>query len=205
MPFDATRFVVSRSLIEREGVSQSDATRLAIVPSIVQMPLVQSVVLAQAIGRREAPTETPAPSPTGTPQGQTLVPKVVGETYADAVEQLKLARLQVEPEIAPESANTLEVSAQKPEEGVDAADGDRVTVTLSSPKAEVPGVTDQTYFEALVELADKGLCGVPHEPEPVPESNWTVNEQEPSKGKEVLRGTTVTLTLVPDDEQGGPR
>lgn len=152
MAFDATRFLLSRSLIEREGVATSDATRLAVLPSIIQMPLAQSVVLASAIGQREAPPPTTSVAPT------VPVPDVVDVHVDSAVGQLEQRTLKPRFEFTDlQSQVAWTVEKTDPEPGVQAAPGSPVTV-YCRVKTAVPYVIGKHWLAAVDLLSRAGLC-----------------------------------------------
>lgn len=78
MAFDVFRFLIGQTLAEREGVSRSRATQLALVPAFLDMPLPVALVMAQTMARREAPVNTPSGS--ASPQA-IQIPDVLNRHY----------------------------------------------------------------------------------------------------------------------------
>ncbi len=108
MAFNTMRFLLNRAVIRRQGVPEADTTRLALVPSLVEMPLATSLVVATVVGRNAAPP--PAP-----PVEQVVVPKVVGQTEASAKAVLEKSGLEAGHEDAPGTKG--QVVASRPKEG----------------------------------------------------------------------------------------
>jgi hypothetical protein len=190
MAFDATRFLFSRALIEREGVATSDATRLAVLPSIVQMPLAQSVLLATSIGRREAP---PSPAVQAT-AGLVKIPQVQGQRLDEAVSALEgkgLAYAIERGEV--DTAGAWKVLSADPAPGTEVAAGSQVTLTVAV-QSKVPAISKrdpQTMVDALVAV---GLAGV------IEGSGNAIQEVEPAPGTPLLVGTKVSVRT--DASQG---
>lgn len=193
MAFDATRFLLSRSLIEREGVATSDATRLAVLPSIIQMPLAQSVVLASAIGQREAPP----PPAVQAAAVLAKIPEIQGhrlDTAVSALEEKGLAYTIKRGEV--DAAGAWKVLSADPAPGTEVAAGSQVTLTVAV-QSKVPAISDrdpQTMVDALVAV---GLAGV------IEGSGTAIQEVEPAPGTPLLVGTKVSVRT--DAPQGRGR
>lgn len=189
MAFDATRFLFSRALIERQGVATSDATRLAVLPSIIKMPLVQSVVLATAIGQREAP---PASTATAAPVETTTVPPVIGQGLAAAIGDLGDAGLEFT--VTPVAINPGnggrpgQVTSCDPTAATTVPKGTQVILEVALI-VEVPNVVNKSRESATKALARWGLTAE------VTGSGKSVESQEPEAGAHALIGDMVTLTL----------
>ena len=152
MPFDAVRLLLSRSVIEREGVAPDDATRLAIVPSMLNAPLVTSVVVASAIGRRGAPPPAPPAPRAGGGDGDgggdgggdgddttVEVPAVVEKRLDEAVDVLIGRGLVPRIKIEAGDGDPQVVIRQDPEAGKRIEVGDAVTIIV--PRAQTDSVT----------------------------------------------------------------
>lgn len=103
------RLLVNRALIERQGVVRDQATRLALVPTLVDVSLPQSVALAVVVGRNAAPpvpVKRPVPdrqSDGEVPaQEQAEVPALTGEEAERAKENARQRGFRVAVEDDPE-------------------------------------------------------------------------------------------------------
>jgi PASTA domain len=93
MAFEFSRWFVGRAVIENAGVPRDTATRLALVPAIVEVPLAQSVLLSTAIGRSRAPAPAPVDTEPGPEPSLVEVPDVSGQPFERAEAALKQAGL----------------------------------------------------------------------------------------------------------------
>ncbi|MBL1083218.1 Stk1 family PASTA domain-containing Ser/Thr kinase [Streptomyces actinomycinicus] len=77
-----------------------------------------------------------------------------------------------------------------------------VVVSTGAPKIAVPSVLGQTFTDAKATLeGDKYQFNVVKKEKVSPEQPGTVVEQDPKLGKEVEKGTTITLTVAKAEEK----
>jgi PASTA domain len=86
MAFQPIQFFVGRGIIARQGVPQDEATRLALVPGLLELPLVSAVLLSTAIGRSRAPAAAAAEP---APEAFVKVPDVTTKGFDRAKSQLE--------------------------------------------------------------------------------------------------------------------
>ena len=128
---DLQRILVNRAVIEGQGVPREQATRLAIVPSVVDMPLTQSLVLAFAVGRKAAP----APAPAEPPHDIIKVPELVGDREEAARRKATGFRIAIEG--TPDGKGGKIVS-QEPPAGTKAEPGSRLVLVIGAPQQGGP-------------------------------------------------------------------
>ncbi|MFF1756836.1 Stk1 family PASTA domain-containing Ser/Thr kinase [Streptomyces sp. NPDC058266] len=128
-------------------------------------------------------------------------PKFVGKTVPDARlaadnTHLKLDSSKKEPcDKFPKG----QICSQSPAAGADVKKGDTITVTVSTgaPKVAVPNVIDRQVDEATAKLEGDGYQFVVEtETRESSAEPGTVLDQDPRPGKEVQKGSTVTLTVA---------
>ncbi len=130
--------------------------------------------------------------------GDVEVPGLVGETRANAEQQLKDRGLV--PKVIEEPNDKVakgRVSAQDPESGTKVSKGDSVELTVSTGEATtaVPSVVGRTEKEARFILNASGFeVQVENTEDPNAESG-TVTAQNPAAGTERPQNTTVTITV----------
>jgi eukaryotic-like serine/threonine-protein kinase len=140
------------------------------------------------------------------------VPEVVGLDRDEAASQLRDVGLRVsfsEQESEDEDPGT--VLRQSPEPGTRVAEGSTVTLTVASEpeRVDVPDVIGQGEREAVNAITDAGLTARVRTEEVAPDdpSIGQVVRTNPSAGREVDRGSTVSVTVAeaaqPDPEPGG--
>lgn len=127
---------------------------------------------------------------------QVTVPGVVGRPVEQATALLEEAGFEVDavPEAAPDQAEGI-VLRQDPEEGTELAEGETVTIVVSSgqPPVLVPDVVGEQQEDADRLLREAGLVAQfqPVDDEEVPEGE--VISQDPEPGREAPRGSVVTV------------
>ncbi|MFD3562604.1 Stk1 family PASTA domain-containing Ser/Thr kinase [Streptomyces sp. NPDC058686] len=128
-------------------------------------------------------------------------PKFVGKTVPDAKlaadnTHLKLDASKKEPcDKFPKG----QICSQSPAAGADVKKGDTITVTVSTgaPKVAVPNVIDRQVDVATAKLEGDGYQFVVEtETRESSAEPGTVLDQDPRPGKEVQKGSTVTLTVA---------
>ncbi|MFF1736024.1 Stk1 family PASTA domain-containing Ser/Thr kinase [Streptomyces sp. NPDC058247] len=128
-------------------------------------------------------------------------PKFVGKTVPDARlaadnTHLKLDSSKKEPcDKFPKG----QICSQSPAAGADVKKNDTITVTVSTgaPKVAVPNVIDRQVDEATAKLEGDGYQFVVEtETRESSAEPGTVLDQDPRPGKEVQKGSTVTLTVA---------
>ncbi|MFF1687418.1 Stk1 family PASTA domain-containing Ser/Thr kinase [Streptomyces sp. NPDC058254] len=128
-------------------------------------------------------------------------PKFVGKTVPDAKlaadnTHLKLDASKKEPcDKFPKG----QICSQSPAAGADVKKNDTITVTVSTgaPKVAVPNVIDRQVDEATAKLEGDGYQFVVEtETRESSAEPGTVLDQDPRPGKEVQKGSTVTLTVA---------
>ncbi|GAB2734416.1 Stk1 family PASTA domain-containing Ser/Thr kinase [Streptomyces bullii] len=127
-------------------------------------------------------------------------PSFVGETEAKARNLAKNADLNVQVEKKPcEDQSKGKVCDQDPEPGTDVNKGDTINLVVSTgaPKVAVPNVIGQSVDDAKSKLeGDDYQFSVETETRESSEDPGTVLEQNPTSGKEVEKGSTVTLVIA---------
>lgn len=128
----------------------------------------------------------------------TIVPKVVGMEYDEAVKTLEEAKLEAEK--IEETSKTVEagiVISQETAANTTANAGDKIKIHVSTgiAQAEVPSVMGKTEEEAKKAITEKNLkVEIKYESDTSKE-NGVVIEQSINAGKEVDEGTTITITI----------
>lgn len=120
MAFDITRFLVNSLVIERQGVDRDRSRQLALLPSFLDVSMVESLVLSTMVGSREAP----APEP----PAKVAVPDVVGADVASAKRKLIAAGLEATVDLVDDEKNIDKVVRQDPEADIEVDPGSTVTL-----------------------------------------------------------------------------
>jgi serine/threonine-protein kinase len=182
-------------LKEDVAAQRIDDSGLKAVPRTGQSDRPQGVVFAQAPGAGtqldKGQTVTISIS-----AGRQAVPNVTGLQEQQAVQQLDSAGLKSQVRRVASSRPKGVVLAQSPDAGVVAASGTTVTLTVSNgvKPVVVPSVVGQTQGSAVNTLTGLGLKATLNNvssARPV----GTVVAQKPAGGKEVPKGSTVTLNV----------
>ncbi|MFD7130981.1 Stk1 family PASTA domain-containing Ser/Thr kinase [Streptomyces sp. NPDC059894] len=143
---------------------------------------------------------------TGSAEDQPFeAPNFVGQTAAQAQTMatnvdLKLVTTKEACEDTPKDS----VCEQDPEAGTEVNKGDTVNIVVSTgaPKVAVPSVLGKTLEEAKSTLeGDKYQLVVETKEEVSSEEAGTVIGQDPELGKEVEKGSTITLTIAKAEEK----
>lgn len=79
MPFEPFRFLINRAVIENQGVESDRAAQLALVPSVLNVSMAESLVVATVVGRNNA-----TPASTGASDAVAEVPRLLGENVDKA-------------------------------------------------------------------------------------------------------------------------
>ena len=136
--------------------------------------------------------------------GRQAVPDVTGQQEQQAVQQLQNAGLTTQVTRVPSSRAKGIVLSQSPGAGVVAASGTTVKLTVSNgvKPVVVPSVVGQSQSAAVDALTGLGLKTTLNN---VPSSRpaQTVVAQKPAAGKEVAKGSTVTLNVSTGARGGG--
>jgi beta-lactam-binding protein with PASTA domain len=182
-------------LKEDVAAKRIDDSGLKSVPRTGQSDRPQGVVFAQKPGAGtqldEGQTVTISIS-----AGRQAVPNVTGLQEQQAVQQLQNAGLQTAVRRVPSSRPKGTVLSQSPDAGVVAASGTTVTLTVSNgvKPIVVPSVVGQTQGEAVNTLTGLGLKTDLNNVSSARPAG-TVVAQKPASGKEVPKGSTVTLNV----------
>jgi eukaryotic-like serine/threonine-protein kinase len=182
-------------LKEDVAAKRIDDSGLKSVPRTGQSDRPQGVVFAQKPGAGtqldEGQTVTISIS-----AGRQAVPNVTGLQEQQAVQQLQNAGLQTAVRRVPSSRPKGTVLSQSPDAGVVAASGTTVTLTVSNgvKPVVVPSVVGQTQGEAVNTLTGLGLKTDLNNVSSARPAG-TVVAQKPASGKEVPKGSTVTLNV----------
>ena len=128
----------------------------------------------------------------------TVVPKVTGMTYDEAVKALEDAKLEAEK--VEEPSKTVEagiVISQEVQANATANAGDIIKIHVSTgiPQCEVPSVIGKTEEEARDAITAQKLKAEVKYSADTTKPNGVVIEQSVNAGKEVDEGTTVTITV----------
>ncbi|MFB7931743.1 Stk1 family PASTA domain-containing Ser/Thr kinase [Streptomyces sp. NPDC056039] len=127
-------------------------------------------------------------------------PNFVGETVDDARRLAKNSDLKLTTTNKPcEAQSKGKVCDQDPTAGTKVKKNDTITLTVSTgaPKVAVPSVVGKIIDDARATLeGDEYKFKVETKPEESPEDPGTVLKQNPSLGKEVEKGSTITLTIA---------
>jgi serine/threonine-protein kinase len=133
------------------------------------------------------------------------VPNFVSQTKDDANKMAQNLGLKLNPTSKPcEKEPKGNVCSQDPTAGTQAKKGDTINVVVSTgaPKVAVPNVIDDDIDTAKSKLqADKYQFDVKTRNKESSESPGTVLAQNPDPGKEVQKGTTITLTIAVEKKQ----
>jgi beta-lactam-binding protein with PASTA domain len=190
-------------LKEDVAAQRIDDSGLKSVPRTGQSDRPQGVVFAQAPGAGtqldEGQTVTISIS-----AGRQAVPNVTGLQEQQAVQQLDSAGLKSQVRRVASSHPKGIVLAQSPDAGVVAASGTTVTLTVSNgvKPVVVPSVVGQSQGSAVNTLTALGLKATLNNVTSARPAG-TVVAQKPAAGKEVPRGSTVTLNVSTGTGGGG--
>ena len=190
-------------LKEDVAAQRIDDSGLESVPRTGQSDRPQGVVFAQKPGAGtqldKGQTVTISIS-----AGRRAVPDVSGQQEQQAVQQLQNAGLTTQVRRVPSSRPKGIVLSQSPGAGVVAASGTSVTLTVSNgvKPVVVPSVVGQAQSAAVDAITGLGLKTALNN---VPSSRraQTVVAQQPAAGKEVAKGSTVTLNVSTGAGRGG--
>ncbi|MGX1029364.1 Stk1 family PASTA domain-containing Ser/Thr kinase [Streptomyces sp. SAI-097] len=140
----------------------------------------------------------------GTGNDKVDVPALVGQTQNDAEQlltnsDLKLGTVERKP---CEDQKKGSVCDQDPEQGtsVDKESTVNLVVSTGAPKVAVPNVIDKNVDEATKQLEDKGFKVETKQTESS-QDEGTVLSQDPDPGKELEKGSTVTLEVAKAEEK----
>ncbi|MEU9219906.1 Stk1 family PASTA domain-containing Ser/Thr kinase [Streptomyces sp. NPDC048376] len=140
----------------------------------------------------------------GTGNDKVDVPALVGQTQDDAEQlltnsDLKLGTVERKP---CEDQKKGSVCDQDPEQGtsVDKESTVNLVVSTGAPKVAVPNVIDKNVDEATKQLEDKGFDVETKQTESS-QDEGTVLSQNPDPGKELEKGSTVTLEVAKAEEK----
>jgi beta-lactam-binding protein with PASTA domain/predicted Ser/Thr protein kinase len=133
-------------------------------------------------------------------------PNFVDHTYAEAQKMAVNSDLKLGPPTrkACENQPKNTVCSQDPEAGTKVAKGDTINLVVSTgaPKVAVPSVLGQRFDEAKATLeSDKYQFNVVKRERTSTEEAGRVLEQNPPLGKEVEKGSTITLTVAKAEEK----
>ncbi|MFC7892793.1 Stk1 family PASTA domain-containing Ser/Thr kinase [Streptomyces sp. NPDC057381] len=126
------------------------------------------------------------------------VPAFVGQTKEDAQQQATNADLELTFKQQPcEDQPKGNVCSQNPQQGTEVKKKSSVELVVSTgaPKVAVPNVIDKNIDEAKQQLEDKGFV-VETEQTESSQDEGTVLSQNPDPGKELEKGSTVTLEVA---------
>ncbi|MFF7330457.1 Stk1 family PASTA domain-containing Ser/Thr kinase [Streptomyces sp. NPDC090306] len=127
-------------------------------------------------------------------------PNFVGQTLARAKQSASNVSLEVAvTRKACEDQPKGNVCSQDPQEGTDVNKGDTVNLVISTgaPKVTVPSVITQSLDDAKSQLeGDDYQLTVKTKERESTEDPGTVLDQDPVAGKEVEKGSTITLTIA---------
>ncbi|MGI8709183.1 MAG: Stk1 family PASTA domain-containing Ser/Thr kinase [Actinomycetota bacterium] len=129
------------------------------------------------------------------------VPDVIGSSEDEAIAALDAEGLAADSITAPSDEAEGTVIAQEPAGGSEAAEGDTVTITVSSGPEEqaMPDVTGEDADDAETALEDNLGLDVTQEEtdEPCAQPPGTVCSQDPEEGTPVSEGDSATLFVNP--------
>ncbi|MFC9506447.1 Stk1 family PASTA domain-containing Ser/Thr kinase [Streptomyces sp. NPDC057002] len=132
-------------------------------------------------------------------------PNFVGETQDNASKLANNADLKLTFTKKPcENQTKGNVCDQDPKAGRDVTKGDTISLVVSTgaPKVAVPSVVGDLIDDARATLkGDKYQFEVETKSQESPEDPGTVLEQNPPLGKEVEKGSTITLTIAKAEEK----
>ncbi|MCX3063794.1 Stk1 family PASTA domain-containing Ser/Thr kinase [Streptomyces beihaiensis] len=144
-------------------------------------------------------------SPNGVGNNKVDVPSLVGETFASAKQKAANVDLKVEKGTPMACADQPKgtVCKQDPSSG-QIAKNETITVRMSTgaPKVAVPNVTGQNIDDARATLegSDYQFVVKTKQQESSTEDPGTVLAQDPKLGKEVEKGSTITLTVAKKEQ-----
>ncbi|MES4886951.1 Stk1 family PASTA domain-containing Ser/Thr kinase [Streptomyces sp. NPDC096012] len=133
-------------------------------------------------------------------------PNFVDHTYSEAQKMAVNSDLKLGPPTRKPCENQPKntVCSQDPEAGTKVAKGDTINLVVSTgaPKVAVPSVLGQSFDEAKATLeGDKYQFNVVKKERVSAEEAGRVLEQNPPLGKEVEKGSTITLTVAKAEEK----
>jgi beta-lactam-binding protein with PASTA domain/predicted Ser/Thr protein kinase len=127
-----------------------------------------------------------------------VVPKVVGESIAQATSDLHGLGFSVNPTYVDNDAAANQVIQQDPKPGTQAPKKSTIDVKVSNgpPSVTVPDVTGQSQDQATKTLQDAGFKVTPTQTDVAdPAQDGIVQSQDPSGSQDVPKGSTVTITV----------
>ncbi|WP_086752383.1 Stk1 family PASTA domain-containing Ser/Thr kinase, partial [Streptomyces griseiscabiei] len=132
-------------------------------------------------------------------------PNFVGQSEADAKQAATNVDLKVQVSQKPcENQKKGNVCEQNPQAGVEVKKGDTIDLVVSTgaPKVAVPSVIGDQIADAKDKLEGKDYeFVVETKTKESPEEAGTVLDQNPTTGKEVEKGSTITLTVAKAEEK----
>ncbi|MEI5524664.1 Stk1 family PASTA domain-containing Ser/Thr kinase [Streptomyces brasiliscabiei] len=132
-------------------------------------------------------------------------PNFVGQSEADAKQAATNVDLKVQVSQKPcENQKKGNVCEQNPQAGDEVKKGDTIDLVVSTgaPKVAVPSVIGDQIADAKDKLEGKDYeFVVETETKESPEEAGTVLDQNPTTGKEVEKGSTITLTVAKAEEK----
>jgi len=183
-----------------EGNAREDILDRGLVPRVRNLPnsdVEEGLVFAQTPTegtRVEQDTVVTIDVSTGKPE--VTVPSVVGQSLADAVEELTSAGLDAQVEDVDSDREPGTVTGQAPSPGTVVVEGTRVRINVSrGPKpVTVPNVIGFPYEQAAFELqrAEFGVARVEVDSDL---TKGIVVGQDPDGGSSSAKGSTVTLSV----------
>ncbi|WP_086747890.1 Stk1 family PASTA domain-containing Ser/Thr kinase [Streptomyces scabiei] len=132
-------------------------------------------------------------------------PNFVGQSEADAKQAATNVDLQVQVTQKPcENQKKGNICEQNPQAGIKVKKGDTIDLVVSTgaPKVAVPSVIGDQIQDAKDKLKGEDYeFVVETKAKESPEEPGTVLEQNPTTGKEVEKGSTITLTVAKAEEK----
>jgi eukaryotic-like serine/threonine-protein kinase len=183
-----------------EASARSDLTERGLVPRVRNLPnsdVEEGLVFAQTPTegtRVEEDTVVTIDVSTGKPE--VTVPSVVGQSLADAVEELTSAGLDAQVVDVDSDREPGTVTGQAPQPGTVVVEGTRVRINVSRGPAPVtvPNVIGFPYDQAAFELQRAGF-GVARVEVDSDLTEGIVVGQDPDGGSSSAKGSTVTLSV----------
>ncbi|MFE5604852.1 Stk1 family PASTA domain-containing Ser/Thr kinase [Streptomyces coelicoflavus] len=132
------------------------------------------------------------------------VPDVEGLTFSEAEATLKDKGFEVEKQSEESTQTPDTVLTQDPKSGASREKGSTVTLTVAKETAQVtvPDLSGMKPEDARKRLEEQGLVlGTQEEAESTAQAEGTIFEQTPSGGKDVDRGSTVSVKIAKAPEK----
>ncbi|MEU9648636.1 Stk1 family PASTA domain-containing Ser/Thr kinase [Streptomyces sp. NPDC048110] len=134
---------------------------------------------------------------TGAPKVE--IPDVEGLTFSEAEATLKDKGFEVEKQSEESTQTPDTVLTQDPKSGASREKGSTVTLTVAKERSQVtvPDLTGMKPEDAKKRLEEQGLVlGTQEQVESTAQAEGTIFEQTPSGGKDVDRGSTVSVKIA---------